>query len=46
MQNADDANATTMKLLYEGRAINIKEENENPSRKFLRVSDILLYKTF
>ncbi|XP_060556764.1 sacsin-like [Ruditapes philippinarum] len=36
VQNADDANATVMKVLYDGRTINSEEKNESPYRKFLR----------
>jgi hypothetical protein len=43
VQNADDANATVMKVLYDGRTINSEEKNESPYRKFLRVSAFYSY---
>ncbi|XP_045166737.2 sacsin-like [Mercenaria mercenaria] len=36
VQNADDATATKLKILYDGRNINKEETGENPYRKFLR----------
>ena len=37
IQNADDAEATDMSILYEGRTINPEREDESEYCKFLRV---------
>jgi hypothetical protein len=38
VQNADDAEASVMKVLYDGRTLNEEHPNEKKYRIFLRVS--------
>ena len=37
IQNADDAGATCMKILYVGKKVNPQQNDEKKYRKFLRV---------
>ncbi|XP_060582871.1 sacsin-like isoform X2 [Ruditapes philippinarum] len=48
IQNADDANATEMRILYEGRIINPEREDESEYCRFLRAPALVFYnnKTF